>query len=69
MRLKKNLNKDLNHKRGIYFIVAIALILALIYIALEWKTEDDNGGYETGGIPDKEIIKKDTTVVLETQAK
>lgn len=68
MRLKKNPHKDLNRKRGLYFILGLLLILALIYITLEWKTEDDNKGYDVGSFPDKELIKKDSTIVLETQA-
>lgn len=68
MRLKKNPRKDLNRKRSLYFILGLLLILALIYITLEWKTEDDNKGYDVGSFPNKELIKKDSTVVLETQA-
>jgi len=48
MRPKKNHDKDLNRKRGLYFILGLVLILALIYIALEWKIEEDNGGYDIG---------------------
>lgn len=68
MRLKKNPHKDLNRKRSLYFIFSLLLILALIYITLEWKTEDDNKGYDVESFPNKELIKKDSTVVLETQA-
>lgn len=68
MRLKKNHDKDLNRKRGLYFILGLLLILALIYIALEWKTEDDNKGYDVGSFPNKELKTKDSTIVLETQA-
>lgn len=68
MRLKKNHDKDLNRKRGLYFVLAIVLILALIYIALEWKTEVDNEGFDVGALPNKELVKKDSTVVLETRA-
>jgi len=48
MKIKKNPKKDLNLKRGLYFVIVLLLILALIYIALEWKTFDDNGGYDVG---------------------
>ncbi len=48
MRPKKNPGKDLNSKRVLYFVLGLLIILALIYIALEWKTEDDNGGFDIG---------------------
>lgn len=48
MKLKKNRDKDLNLKRGLYFVIGLLLILLLIYIALEWKTADDNDGYDLG---------------------
>ena len=48
MRLKKNPKKDLNLKRGLYFVIGLLFLLALIYIALEWKTISDNDGYDLG---------------------
>jgi protein TonB len=48
MRLKKNEDQDLNRKRVLYFVLGLAVILMLIYIALEWKTEDDNHDYDVG---------------------
>lgn len=48
MRPKKNPGKDLNSKRLLYFVLGLLIILALIYIALEWKIEDDNGGFDIG---------------------
>ena len=68
MRLKKNPNIDLNRKRALYFVLALGLILALIYIALEWKTDDDNKGYDVGSFPNKKLVKEDSTLVLETKA-
>lgn len=68
MKFKKNPQKDLTRKRGLYFILGLLLVLVLIYITLEWKTEDDNKGYDVGSFPNKELIKKNSTVVLETQA-
>lgn len=68
MKLKKNPHKDLTRKRSLYFILGLLLALVLIYITLEWKTEDYNKGYDVGSFPNKKLIKKDSTVVLETQA-
>jgi len=48
MRSKKNPEKDLNRKRLLYFVLGLVIILALIYIALEWKIEDDNHGFDVG---------------------
>jgi len=68
MRPKKNPNKDLNIKRGFYFVLALLAILALIYVALEWKSLQDNKGYDLGNLPNKEISKKNATIVLKTKA-
>ena len=48
MKAKKNPKKDLNLKRGLYFVIGLLFLLALIYIALEWKTISDNDGYDLG---------------------
>ena len=46
MELKKNPKKDLNKNRGLYFVSGLALIMLLAYVALEWKTYDNNHDYE-----------------------
>jgi protein TonB len=52
MKPKKHPKKDLNLKRGLYFVIGLLLILLLIYVALEWKTSENNGGYDLGlGMP------------------
>ncbi|MEO1012106.1 MAG: energy transducer TonB [Bacteroidota bacterium] len=40
MEPKKNPKKDLNKNSGLYFIIGLVLVLALAYMALEWKTYD-----------------------------
>ena len=55
MKPKKSPDKDLNRKRGFYFVLVLLLLLALLYFALEWKTEDDNGGYDISSSSIKEI--------------
>jgi protein TonB len=48
MALKKNPEKDLNLKKGLYFVIGLLLVLILIYIALEWKTALDTNGFDLG---------------------
>lgn len=38
MDVKKNPKKDLNKSSGVYFAVGMAMVLALTYVAIEWKT-------------------------------
>mgnify|MGYP003665909416 FL=1 len=38
MEPKKNPQKDLNKKSSIYFVFGLLLVLAMVYVALEWKT-------------------------------
>ena len=49
MRLKKQPVKQLNQWSGLYFIFVLILLLTLVYIALEWKTPPDDGGYDLEG--------------------
>ncbi|MFS4469715.1 energy transducer TonB [Maribacter sp. 2210JD10-5] len=41
MEPKKNPKKDLNKKSGLYFVIGLLSVMALSYIALEWKTYDN----------------------------
>jgi len=47
MKPKKNPKTDLNQNRSLFFITGLMLVLTLIYVALEWKTYDDSGIYDT----------------------
>ena len=38
MEPKKNPQKDLNKKSSMYFVFGLLLVLAMVYVALEWKT-------------------------------
>jgi len=68
MKPKKNPKKDLNRKQGLYFIIGLVFLLALIYAALEWKTPPDDGGYDLGA-PMEDVQKKgDSSVILKTKA-
>lgn len=43
MEVKKNPKKDLNKSSGIFFAAGMAMVLALTYVAVEWKTFYDIG--------------------------
>ena len=38
MKPKKNPQKDLNKKSGMFFVIGLLLVLGLVYTALEWKS-------------------------------
>lgn len=38
METKKNPEADLENKRGLYFLVGLVLVLAIVLVAFEWKT-------------------------------
>ncbi len=50
MRPKKNPEKDLNSKSVLYFVLGLLIILALTYIALEWRTAEDTHGFDLGSL-------------------
>lgn len=66
MELKKNPKKDLNRNSGVYFAAGMAFVLALTYVALEWKSFYGNIKYETAMQVEKEIIEEAPIFVLET---
>lgn len=68
MKPKKNLTKDLNRKRGLYFVIGLVLLLALIYTALEWKTPFDDGGYDMDKSIEDVQKQPDSSVILRTKA-
>ncbi|WP_430909017.1 energy transducer TonB [Maribacter sp. 2-571] len=49
MEQKKNPKADLNRNRGLFFITGLVLVMALAYIALEWKTYETTT-YDTVGL-------------------
>ena len=46
MEPKKNPKADLNKNSGLYFVLGLALVMALVYGALEWKTYDKGNDYD-----------------------
>jgi protein TonB len=59
MKLKKNLNKDINKKSGVYFAIGLLTVLLLTYVALEWKTykKPNNHAHELS-TPDELIAEE-----------
>lgn len=45
MKPKKNPQKDLNRKSSLYFVFGLLLVLAMVFVALEWKTYDHDYNY------------------------
>ncbi|MEQ8421568.1 MAG: energy transducer TonB [Arenibacter algicola] len=46
MELKKNPKADLTRNSGLYFVIGLVLVMALTYIAFEWKTYDDENNFD-----------------------
>ncbi|MFT6796685.1 MAG: protein TonB [Maribacter sp.] len=45
MKLKKNPNKDINKRSGVYFAIGLVTVMLLSYAALEWKTYEKPNTY------------------------
>ena len=48
MKLKKNPKSDLTKNSSLYFVIGLAVVMFLIWRALEYKTYDDVKEYDTG---------------------
>jgi len=46
MKLKKNPKKDINKRSGVYFAFGLVLVMLLTYVALEWKTYEQEAVYD-----------------------
>lgn len=46
MEAKKNPKADLRKNSGLYFVLGLALVMAMVYVALEWKTYDKATDYD-----------------------
>jgi len=55
MELKKNPKADIGRNTSLYFIVGLALVMAITYFALEHKTYDDSGDYDISMNIDDEL--------------
>ncbi len=66
MELKKNPKKDLNKNSGVYFVAGLALVLAVTYIALEWKTFYTDPDYNISMNMQEELIEEVPLVTFAT---
>lgn len=57
MKAKKNPSKDLNQNSALYFALGLALILGLVYGALEWRTETKSDGVIAQGDIDEPLTE------------
>lgn len=46
MELKKNPKADLTKNSGLYFVAGLVLVMLLTYVALEWKTYDEDNAFD-----------------------
>ncbi|MDG1571007.1 energy transducer TonB [Robiginitalea sp. M366] len=46
MELKKSPKADLRKNSSLYFVLGLAVVMALVYVALEWKTYDKANDYD-----------------------
>jgi len=46
MELKKSPKADLRKNSGLYFVLGLAIVMGLVYMALEWKTYDKTETYD-----------------------
>ncbi|MDH3697651.1 MAG: energy transducer TonB [Flavobacteriaceae bacterium] len=46
MELKKNPKADLRNNSSLYFVLGLAIVMGLVYGALEWKTYDKTSDYD-----------------------
>jgi len=55
MEVKKNPKKDLNRNSGVFFIAGLTMVLALTYVALEWKTFYGDKLYDVSQTVEQEL--------------
>ena len=46
MEPKKNPRKDLNRNSSLYFVFGLVVVMLLAYVALEWKTYENEMTYD-----------------------
>lgn len=62
MKPKKNPQKDLNRKSSLYFVFGLLLVLAMVFVALEWKTYDHDYDYSVSLRQIDESIDEDVPI-------
>jgi len=66
MKPKKNPKTDLNRNRGLYFVMGLCLVMALAYVALEWKSYDTTSIYDTALNVDPLLDEEVPLILLKT---
>jgi protein TonB len=66
MTPKKNPQKDLNKKSGMFFVVGLIVVLGMVYTALEWKTFDKIN-YDDIGINKVDIFIDEDAPIFQLQ--
>jgi len=66
MTPKKNPQKDLNKKSGMFFVVGLIVVLGMVYTALEWKTFDKIN-YDDIGINKVDIFIDEDEPIFQLQ--
>lgn len=66
MEVKKNPKKDLNRNSSVFFIAGLAMVLALTYVALEWKTFYGDTIYDISQNVEQELEEEAPIFQLET---
>ncbi|NHF58360.1 energy transducer TonB [Flavobacteriaceae bacterium TP-CH-4] len=46
MEVKKNPKADVGRNSGLYFVIGLALVMLIVWRALEWKTYEDDNNYD-----------------------
>ena len=66
MELKKNPKADLENKRGVFFMIGLVLVMAVILLAFEWKTYEQ--GPNSLGTLQVDEIEEEMIPITQQQA-
>ncbi|MDB4292549.1 energy transducer TonB [Maribacter sp.] len=66
MKPKKNPKTDLNRNQGLYFVMGLCLVMALAYVALEWKSYEPINKYDTALNVDPLLDEQVPLIMLKT---
>ena len=67
MKLKKNPQKDINKKSGLYFAFGLVLVMLLAFVALEWKTYEKPNTYTAALSNPDELPKEELFKIFEIE--